>query len=224
MEYKSNIWVAIMTLLVGVALIFLRGVAAATVVIILGAMFIATGALTAMMQYNRRDDKGKRKLSFTDIITALAAVILGIWMVTDPSGNINVIVTLIGIIAAIAGGFQIFSMLITWHGVSFPKWFYITPALILGCGVFMICSPSTFTSALVLITGIALVVYAISSMMQVFTLMSFEKQMRDVGAASYAADDRKGEHRFVEEVSATEVKPADDNRQQTGGAWPADRR
>lgn len=222
MEYKGNIWVAIVTLLVGVALIFLRGIAAETVVIILGAMFIATGAITAIMQYNRRDANGKRKLSFTDIITALAAVVLGIWMVTDPAGNINFIVTMLGIIGVMAGGYQLFSMLITWNGVSFPKWFYITPALILGCGVFMICSPSTFTSALVLITGIALVIYGLSSMMQVFTLMSYAKQMRN-GAPAHTGS-WKGEHPYAEEVTAAEVKPADEKPQQIGGAWPTDRR
>lgn len=220
MEYKGNIWVAILTLLVGVALIFMRSVVTTTVVVILGTLFVASGGLNTIMQFTRHDEKGKRKITFSSLITSLAAVILGIWMICDPSGNMNLVITLLGIMAILGGGYHIFSMLITYRPVKFPAWFYIMPALILGCGVFMVCSPQTFAESLVLIAGIVLIVYSIATMIEIFALMSYERDVKH-GVHSSAVD-LKGDMPYVEDVQARETKEIGSG--QNSGHWPSDRR
>lgn len=210
MDYKGNIWMAVITLTLGIALIFMRSVVASTIVVILGTMFVASGGLNILFQLTRRNDKGKLNITFSSFITSLAAVILGIWMICDPNGNIKLVITLLGIMTAIGGGYHIFSMLFTYKQVKFPLWFYVLPALILGCGVFMICSPLTFVSSLVLIAGIILIVYSIATMIEIAAIMSFQKGARNYSDTAYVEeDDDRSEPKEIG---------------QGKGPWPSDRR
>lgn len=219
MEYKGNIWIGIVSLLVGVALVLMHKVVPETLVVILGTLFVVTGGLNVAMVVRRSKypDKAKRA-SFSGTITSLAAAILGIWMICAPKENVTLIITLFGIFAMLAAGYQLFGMLVTYRVVRFPLGFYALPVAVLLCGLFMIVSPQAFVSGLVIFMGVTLIVYAIALFLQSFAISSYERAYhRNIRQNGMHSFDPKAEVPYIDNQNT-------ENRKITGGNWPADHR
>ena len=98
MESQRTIWTAIIVLIVGIALIFLRSTAIDIVVMVLGAMFVAASALNLFFLFRTptvtvSGGKVRRvSVSFGSLVAAVAAGALGIWMLFDPSSMSSLIV------------------------------------------------------------------------------------------------------------------------------------
>lgn len=218
MEYKSNLWTGIISLAVGVGLVLLHSMVATTLVVILGALFIFTGGMTLLLLVQRsKNPDVKKKVSFSSTVTALAATILGIWMILAPDDNVKLIITLFGIFVILGAGYQIFSMLFTYRMVKFPLTFYALPVIVLGTGLFMVFRPQAFVSLMVVLMGVVLIVFAVAQFMQIYAMSSYERALKNAARNPYTAPrPRPEETPYVE----AQQPP----KEIGNGSWPSDRR
>lgn len=191
MNYKSHLWVTLISLAAGIACVLLNKIAPETIVIILGATFIAAGALNIAVLFGGKNKEPEKRPSFSAFITSLAAAILGIWLIIAPENNVALITRIISIIVILGSGYQLFSMLVYFRNVRFHPAFYILPSAILAVGIWMLVSPLTFASFLVLLIGIILIVYGIAMGLELLAIMAFERKLKKAAtrAASDSVDD-----------------------------------
>lgn len=215
MNNRENIWIAIVTLLVGVILLCLPSVTLKVIVMILGIILMVAGVIYMLLAFNTKNPDGtKRNPEFLAIITSLVAIGVGIWWVIDPGTQKEIIVRLFGVMAVLSGAYRIYDMKVTFGAVPFPAAFYILPVLITAFGLVMIFMPNTFADSLVMIIGIILIVYAVAMLCQ------------SLRVTSYKPENKKAEEepRKVEDVKATKVKEdKEDKDNNAPGSWASDR-
>lgn len=214
MNNRDNIWIAIVTLLVGVILLCLPSVTLKVIVMILGIILMVAGVIYMLMAFNSKNPDGtKRNPEFLAIITSLVAFGVGLWWVIDPGTQKEIIVRLFGVMAALSGAYRIYDMKVTFGAVRFPAAFYILPMLVLVFGIVMIFMPNTFADSLVMIVGIILIVYAVAMLCQSLRVSTFKPLKQKEEATT----------RKVEDVKATEVKENKDKDNNSPGSWASDR-
>lgn len=201
-NYKGNLWSAILALIVGIVMVFFSDLALETVVLVIGILFIATGVFNLIIELNRKDEKGRKRVSPIGILATAGTGILGILMVCTPHTMINLIIYLFAAAFILLGVYQICCLAFFYRPVTFPFWFFILPALLVITGVVIcIIGPSAVAQTMTLITGIALIVYAIASFIDIAGLLSFRRDMRKLAENRAAAASQPNE---VEDVEATE--------------------
>lgn len=213
MDYKGNLWSAILALIVGIVMVFFSDLALETVVLVIGILFIATGVFNLIIEMNRKDEKGRKRISPIGILATAGTGILGIIMVCTPHTMINLIIYLFAAAFILLGIYQIICLAFFYRPVTFPFWFFILPALLVITGVVIcIIGPSAVAQTMTLITGIALIVYAIASFIDIAGLLAFRRDMRKMAEASQSAAQTDTTPREVEDVEATEaaaLRPVD---------------
>lgn len=213
MDYKGNLWSAILALIVGIVMVFFSDLALETVVLVIGILFIATGVFNLIIEMNRKDEKGRKRISPIGVLATAGTGILGILMVCTPHTMINLIIYLFAAAFILLGVYQICSLAFFYRPVTFPFWFFILPALLVITGVVIcIIGPSAVAQTMTLITGIALIVYAIASFIDIAGLLAFRRDMRKMAEASQSAAQADTTPRKVEDVEATEaaaLRPVD---------------
>ncbi len=182
MDYKNHLWTTLISLAAGIACVLLNKIAPETIVIILGATFVATGVLNIAMLFGNKNKKNEtetpKRPSFSGFVSSLAAAILGVWLIIAPEDNVALITRIISIIVILGSGYLLFSMLVYFSNVRFHSVFYILPSALLAVGIWMLVSPMTFASFLVLVIGIILIVYSIAMAMELLVVMAFERKIK----------------------------------------------
>ncbi|MCM1310537.1 MAG: DUF308 domain-containing protein [Bacteroides sp.] len=205
MDYKGNLWSAILALIIGIAMIFFSNTALHTVVVVVGILFIAIAVFNFAFEFSRKR-KASGGTSMTAILSSAGAGVLGILMVFTPTSMVDLMVYLFAAAIILLGLFQIINLAFAYRPVTFPFWFFILPALLVITGVVIcIIGAHAVGELMILITGIALVVYSVATFVDIAGLLSFR---RDLAKAQKAADEaaRQAEKPAVEDVQATEIK------------------
>lgn len=228
MDYKGNLWSAVLALAVGIALVFFSNIALHTVVLVVGILFIATGVFNLVSELNRKDEKGRKATSTTGVLSAAGAGVLGILMVCTPGSMVNLMVYLFAAAIILLGLYLIFTMSYSYRPIVFPVWFYILPSLLVICGVVIcIVGATTVADVMIMITGIALIVYAVAAFVEIAGLLAFRRDMKKAAKAAAATAEpavvdveAKEEPARVEEHKAEEPKASDEK----SSTWPADQK
>lgn len=212
MDYKGNLWSAILALIVGIAMVFFSDIALHTIVRIVGVLFITTAVLNIAFALGRqRDARKSQSPSSTAIISSAGTGILGVLMVFTPADMVSLMIYLFAISIALLGIYQIIILAYAYKPVSFPGWFYILPSLLVITGVVIcIIGAQAVGTLMIRITGIALITYAVATFLNIIGLITFRRRLTKNNA--------KPE---VEDVRAEEVPNT--NSHNTSSAWPSDR-
>lgn len=215
MDYKGNLWSAIFALIIGIAMVFFSDIALHTVVLVVGILFIATAVLNLSLELSRKRAGSNRHASMTAILSSAGAGVLGVLMVFTPSGMVDLMIYLFAAAIILLGLYQIVTLAFAYRPVTFPFWFFILPALLVITGV-VICliGAQKVGELMILITGIALIVYAIATFIDIAGLLSFR---RDLAKAQKLTEEAAKE---VEDVKAEEVTPA---THPSATTWPKDK-
>lgn len=204
MDYKGNLWSAILALIIGIAMIFFSNTALHTVVVVVGILFIAISVFNFAFEFSRKR-KAAGGASIAALLSSAGAGVLGILMVFTPSDMVDLMVYLFAAAIILLGLFQIINLAFAYRPITFPFWFFILPALLVVTGVVIcIVGAHTVGETMILITGVALVVYSVATFVDIAGLLSFR---RDIAKAQKAAAEAAAaETPQVEEVTAEEVK------------------
>ena len=185
MKSKSLTYTGIITLIVGVVLLFMQKTAIDIVVMVVGVAFLIAAALNLYIGFRRPSDvqvevNGKRKskgsLSFGALLTAVAAAALGLWMLLEPTGFSSLLVYVFAGLMILAGLYHICMLAYGFDGARFPFPFYILPILLVATGVVvLVIGPVKMMNFIVLITGISLIVYSVCNFLEAAGESSYQK-------------------------------------------------
>lgn len=159
---NNSLVMAIVAGIVGVLLIIFedRGDLLSWIVVILGIMFMLPGLYTLVSQLL---SKGQRSTS--DMITAIGCVGLGLCMCIVPGVFVSVTIYILALSLIIGGVMQMVSV----AEFKLPLGFYIVPALVAITGVVMfILGAEKDASIIVLVAGIAMVIYAVNLLVEYY--------------------------------------------------------
>lgn len=184
MNSKSLTYTGIITLIVGVVLLFMQSTAIDVVVMVLGVAFLLAAAINFYFVFTSKvtvvingKKESKGSISFGSLLTAVAAAALGLWMLLDPSSFSSLLVYVFAALMILAGGYHILSLLSGPGGVKFPFAFYVLPILLVLTGiVVLILGPVTMKNVIVLVTGICLIVYSVCNFLEAARESSYSKE------------------------------------------------
>lgn len=183
MNSKSLTYTGIIILIVGIVLLFLQSTAIDVVIMVLGVAFLIAAAVNLYFVFTSRvsvvingKKESKGSISFGSLLTAIAAAALGLWMLLKPSGFSSLLVYVFAALMILAGCVHIVSLMSGFGGVKFPFVFYILPILLVLTGiVVLILGPVTMMNAIVLVTGICLIVYSVCNFLEAARESSYRK-------------------------------------------------
>lgn len=185
MKNRSLTYTGIVTLIIGVVLIFLRATALDVVVMTVGIGFLLTAVVNVILILSRKNDvdvtvdgrkKSRAAVSAGAVITAMGTTALGLWMVLAPASFSSMIVYVFSALIIVAGLYHICILGYGFGGTRFPFVFYILPILLVLTGVvLLIIGVDAIKASIVLITGIALVVYSVCNFIEAAGEGSYKK-------------------------------------------------
>lgn len=175
-----------------------------TLIFITGVLFIVPGLIN-IFSLAREKKKGpenpERKPAGALVIswiTSGAAVILGISMCVIPGSYVSLLIYIFALTLIVLGGYHIYMLAKGLKPVSFPGWTYAMPVLTAAAGIAILLLQWFRTteghSAVVLITGIGLVLFAVTSFIEMAGIRATHKPNAPTGIA-----------RRIEDVDAHEI-------------------
>jgi hypothetical protein len=207
MNSKLGIFTNLLCLLVGVTFICMqsRENVLQAIVVILGALFIVAGAVNMVILYRSVAAASSAGVPYNRAgriagsIACVAALALGILMVVSPGAVINMIVYTFAVLLLLGGLYRIYMLAFGYRPLHFPRWFYIGPTLLVITGITLLAIGGTrIQNYIVLITGIAMVVFAVSSFLEYTGLRAYEQGVSQVAPSTDNVD-------TPTDVDATEV-------------------
>lgn len=160
----NNLLTAIVAGVVGVLLIVFegRGDLLTWIVIIIGLMFVIPGAYVLLSQLLGN----RQRRSSMAIVSAVGCVCLGLCLCLIPSAFVSILIYVFAFTLIVCGIAQIVNL----SDFKMPAGFYIVPALVTLTGIVMVfLGAEKDASVIVLISGIALVVYAVNALVEYFS-------------------------------------------------------
>lgn len=166
MKPKNNALVNVMVLIAGIAFLFLRGDVINLMVMVMGALFMVSAVVNVIYMFTSRSAAGSGS-HLAGTLVCIAAFALGLWMTLAPGALIGIIVYLLAGLLILGGIYHIYMIAYGYRPMQFPGWFYILPTLLLATGiVILVMGPDAVKNYLVLVTGIAMIVFAVSSFLE----------------------------------------------------------
>lgn len=169
MNTRATIITNIIVLVAGLLLCYVHGRENIphTIVFITGVTLIVPGLLNLVLLLSHRDDERHRPTPTMKVagwISSVASVGLGVLMVVAPGLFTPVLVYIFGGVMILASLMLVYLMSRAVRSHGLPVWLYVGPVLVLGAGVVMVCmgQPRLTDSVVTLITGIGMIVYALS--------------------------------------------------------------
>lgn len=174
MKGKNYLIAYISALVIGILLLVYHSEAGLynTLVIAIGALIAVPGLVLLILEF--RHKKTRRRTASTNaeiaerdasnwatVITGVAGMALGIWMICSPAFFIKAIIYTLGAILILVGVLQCTGIYQAARPLRPLAFWFVIPALTLVAGVIiLVLGPDRIASAAGLIAGIVLVVYA----------------------------------------------------------------
>lgn len=200
MKSKSAVWSSVVLLIIGVALIVLKGRDSllGTIVFIAGIMFIVPSVINMLMlirEANRRK-AGYRSPADRGFVTrcigwcsSIGGLGLGIAMLLIPDTFSSILVYIFAGILVLGGVYHFYILARAYRPIIFPGWLYILPAALVAEGaVIFFSAVRDDVPAVVLMTGIGLIVFAVATFVEALSLYSFKRKEAAAAKKGAVAD------------------------------------
>ena len=168
MKSKNSVLINVLILIAGILFIFMhaRENVINAIVVITGVLFIASGVANLIMTFSSHRPDGSGA-GIPGTLACVAAVALGLWMTFDPASLVSIIVYIFAALLILGGAFHIYMLSCGYSPLRFPGWLYIFPAILIISGiVIMVMGAASVVNYIVLITGIAMVIFAVNSFLE----------------------------------------------------------
>ena len=201
MKVKSAFMLSLLILVVGVVLIFLHNFDVFTALIIgLGIVFIIPGIISIfnlsatknMVSEDKKTKPNSRFQIICGLISGVGSVIMGICMIGWSDMFVKFIPMIFGTILTLGGCFHLCAMAMAMRPIRVPFWLYILPIALIAMGISIIFIDKSILLDyhIILMTGIGLIVFSISSFIEIWFTRKIKSPM--IGAAEIEVIDVKG--------------------------------
>lgn len=171
---KSILVRSISSIIVGGLLVAFHNQAAVWLIVLIGCLFLGPGIYSMITFWTLRNTEGYRPVF---PIVGLGSVILGLWMIFNPSFFARSIMFALGGLLVVAAIGQLAAVIRARKVAPAPFLFYAIPVFLLLAGIFVITNLDEAVALPFYIVGISMVVYGIVEMIHYFWL---QKQLKDL--------------------------------------------
>lgn len=183
MKSKNLTYTGIVTLILGIALLFMQATAINVVVMVVGGAFVLSALIDLIVVFRSKSTlevngvkKSSAPISIISTLSAVATGALGLWMLLTPESFSALLVYVFAAIILLAGLFHISMLGFGFKNTRFPFAFYILPLLLVAAGiVILIMGPVRMMNAIVLVTGISLIVYSVCNFLEAAGESTYQK-------------------------------------------------
>lgn len=188
MKSKAAIWSSVALLVIGVVLIAMhdRDNLLGTIVSIAGVMFIVPSLINMAMLIRegrrrkagirRSDDRGAVSRA-AGWISSIGGLALGIAMILSTGTFVSMLVYIFAGVMVVGGIYHFYILSRAYRPIIFPGWLYILPAaLVAGGAVILFSDMKNDTVSVMLMTGIALVVFSSATFLEALSLHAFRRK------------------------------------------------
>lgn len=163
----------IIALVAGVVLILLhnRLMLLDYIVMLIGIILILPSVFVIFSYFKTRNDGLPNAGGILAVIISFLAITVGIVMLSKPVIFVGLLTYFLAALLLCFGLYHIIYMASSYRIYKFPLWYYILPVLIFVAGiVILVTDLAKIQSTVVLITGIALVLFAVHSVVTSYPL------------------------------------------------------
>ena len=164
--FKNPIIRNLLAIALGVVIIINPQLGPNIVIMLIGAT-LAIPALLAIIGYFSYKNKETPMPGYV-LVESIGALVIGAWMLLQPTFFNAVILIALGIILLLAGISQIISLIRSCQIMPIPIGMYIVPVLITIAGFLMIFKPFGTVNLIMTIFGISMAIYGISDMIRYY--------------------------------------------------------
>lgn len=183
MKNKNLTYTGIITLILGVLLLFMKSTAINVVVMVVGGAFLVAAIINLLIIFRSKSrleidgvETSSTSISIVSTLTAVATGALGLWMLLSPAGFSSLLVYVFAAIIILAGLYHVCMLAFGFKDAHFPFAFYILPILLIVAGaVIVYLGPLRMMNAIVMVTGIALIVYSACNFLEVAGESNYKK-------------------------------------------------
>lgn len=183
-----------------------------TIIFITGILFIIPGIVNMFVlgREGKRSKENPLGRSLTARVTGWAtcgaALILGASMCIVPETYRPLLVYIFALTLLLGGFYHIYMIAKGLKPVKFPGWIYILPLMMIAASAIMLLVPSlkddSRQNTVILITGIGLIVFAVTSFIEMAAIRSINRQIKQADEKLGHADSS----RMIEDVTAEDIK------------------
>lgn len=153
---NSSVFKGGVSLIVGLCLAFWPAFTSALIVKIIAGFLLCVG-IFMIIGFLKAEKQGY--MVSLNFVAMIASIVLGLLIFIFPGFFLNLLSFLFGIVLVIVGASQIFTL----SGSRVSEWsYYITPTIVVLCGLIMFFLPSDAIKGITIFFGIVLVAYGIS--------------------------------------------------------------
>lgn len=150
-------------IMLGIILVGWPGVAVIYLVLFAGALFTIPGIFAIFGYFTKGRTVGE---DFP--IVGLGSTLFGGWLLLMPDFFVNMLMTILGAVLALAGISQIMQLVAASKRASVPLFFYLIPVLILLAGILVLVNPFDAATIPFIILGASSIVYGLSDLINLY--------------------------------------------------------
>lgn len=186
MKGNGKLVANLLILVAGIVLIALHGRDGILpgIIIITGVTFIVPSVLNMVILLSRGTAGGHRGRAAltTGTVASLGGIALGLWMVLFPETLVGLLVYLFGTILLAGGLYHVYMLAFGFRPLKFPLWMYVLPVLLVVAGGLILGGViPEIESRIVLIAGVAMVVFAANTFLEQAGVRSYAKSRHSIG-------------------------------------------
>ena len=164
-----NLLTNVILLLAGIILIIFHGMTGVLLwgARVMGAMFLLPAIAYLVMVAVRHAD-ARTSADYMGVLPAVGGLCFGLVMIFKPDKFDEILQLLMGILLVVLGLFHIIYLLLSRNSLNIKGWYFICPIVVAICGMVSLMVPSLRenVSAVVLMTGICLLLFNFTSLQE----------------------------------------------------------
>lgn len=171
-HYKNAVYRAVFSILLGLALVIWPGAAIKYVIMLIGALFLATGLISFVVSYRNRPAGSSGWTSFSGI----GSIILGLLFLSIPSSFATVFMFLLGFVLLVAAIGQLVTLSAARQWGYVAPISYLFPVLILIAGIVILFDPFKSAEGIFILFGLTAIFYGVTDLINQYTVNQLRKK------------------------------------------------
>lgn len=196
-NFKGALSRALLSIVLGLLLVFWPGVALRYIIMFIGGIFLLTGLIAFIVSNKNREDHRRSLVPFSGV----GSMILGLLLLSMPTFFTTIFMFVLGFVLVLAAVGQFASLSVARQYGPVVAVAYLFPTLILIAGIVVVFDPFKSAESVFILFGITAIFYGVTDLLNQYTI----RKMRRVAEANERVEKMDGTP-DIEDADYEEVK------------------
>lgn len=178
-SFNYSLISSLCSLVVGILLVAMPGVAAVYLVVSIGVLFLLPG-LVGIVSYFVALHHGEANSHSLFPIVAVGSILFGLWLIIMPAFFIEIIMYILGVLLVLAGLNQLAAFVSVRAHASVAYGWYIIPVLVLIAGLVILFNPFQAAELPFIVLGTAFIVYSVTDLIRLFKYRKYDNSVTEI--------------------------------------------